>query len=183
NFTATPPATIDVTSFAGDFAAYFGNNPQTIIVTATTFNGVQSTVTVTPGSATAFLGFVSDNAADPIQSILAVPGSSSNYAALTNFYYFSTAYPALSIVTGSPLVQGATGTAYNFAMTGSGGSGNYSWSATGLPAGLGMSPGGVISGTPTVAGTSSNIQITLTDTRTGGSAGPQTFAITVLQST
>jgi hypothetical protein len=39
-------------------------------------------------------------------------------------------------------------------MTAAGGSGvAYSWSATGLPAGLAMSSSGVISGTPTVSGT------------------------------
>jgi hypothetical protein len=65
-------------------------------------------------------------------------------------------------------------------MVGAGGSGvpaRYSWLATGLPAGLTMNAAGVISGTPTTAGTSSSIQITLTDTFTGQTTGAQTFSM------
>src|SRR5438067_3934437 len=48
-------------------------------------------------------------------------------------------------------------------MTGSGGAGGpYTFSATGLPAGLTMSTGGTISGTPTVNGTF-NYTVTVKD--------------------
>src|SRR5205814_83699 len=48
-------------------------------------------------------------------------------------------------------------------MVGSGGAGGpYTFSATGLPAGLTMSMGGTISGTPTVSGTF-NYTVTITD--------------------
>ncbi|MGD0832773.1 MAG: putative Ig domain-containing protein, partial [Terracidiphilus sp.] len=54
-------------------------------------------------------------------------------------------------------------------VTGSGGSGgSYTFTATGLPAGLTMSAAGVISGTPTVSGTF-NYTVTVTDT--GGNQG------------
>src|SRR5262249_37227326 len=54
-----------------------------------------------------------------------------------------------------------TNSFYSFTMSGSGGRTPYTWSATGLPNGLSMTAG-LISGTPTVAGTSS-VSVTLRD--------------------
>jgi hypothetical protein len=50
---------------------------------------------------------------------------------------------------------GTVGVAVSLTVTASGGTTPYSFSATGLPAGLSISGSGVISGTPTTAGTSS----------------------------
>ena len=75
---------------------------------------------------------------------------------------------ALSITTAT-LPTGAVNSAYSAALSVSGGSGPYTWSATGLPAGLGISTStGVISGTPSASGTSS-VVVTVTDSamRTG----------------
>lgn len=67
----------------------------------------------------------------------------------------------LSISTAS-LTAGTQAVAYTFTMTGTGGTGPYTWTATGVPAGLSLSTGGVLSGTPTVNG-SFPIVFTLTD--------------------
>jgi large repetitive protein len=76
----------------------------------------------------------------------------------------NTAYQALSIYVSAALSLDTTSlpsclvnTAYNQTLTASGGAVPYTWSiATGsLPAGLSLSAAGVISGTPTTAGTSS----------------------------
>ncbi len=69
----------------------------------------------------------------------------------------------------SPLTlpNGIVGTNYpSTTFTASGGTvtvGTYTWSATGLPGGLNLSPGGTLSGTPTQAG-SFVFQLTLTNT-------------------
>ena len=62
--------------------------------------------------------------------------------------------PALTVTTTS-LPAGVIGTAYSQTLTGSGGTGPYSWtlSAGALPAGLALSTAGAITGTPTTAGT------------------------------
>lgn len=61
--------------------------------------------------------------------------------------------PAMSITTAS-LPSGTQGTAYNTTVSATGGSGTYSWSATGLPSGLSISSStGTISGTPSSSGT------------------------------
>jgi Copper amine oxidase N-terminal domain./Fibronectin type III domain. len=58
-------------------------------------------------------------------------------------------------ITTAGLPDGRVGSSYSAALTASGGTAPYTWSATGLPAGLSISAAGVISGTPTAAGTSS----------------------------
>ena len=67
-------------------------------------------------------------------------------------------------LTPATLPAGTVGTAYSQAVTASGGASPYSYAITSgsLPAGLSMSTGGAISGTPTTA-VSANITITATD--------------------
>ncbi|HVW86735.1 MAG TPA: PKD domain-containing protein, partial [Bryobacteraceae bacterium] len=68
---------------------------------------------------------------------------------------------ALAITTSS-LSNGAVGLAYTATVSASGGTQPYTFSATGLPAGLSMSAGGQITGTPTAAG-SNSVHVTVTD--------------------
>ena len=75
--------------------------------------------------------------------------------------YSLTVNAAPSILTAS-LPTGEKTAAYTTTLTGSGGTTPYSWSATGIPAGLSLSTAGVISGIPTGTGTST-VALTLTD--------------------
>jgi Putative Ig domain len=72
---------------------------------------------------------------------------------------------------------GTVGTAIaSFTLTASGGTGSYTWSATGLPPGITIGAStGTVSGTPTTAGTYS---VTATAT-SGTSSGSTTFTFTV----
>jgi hypothetical protein len=71
---------------------------------------------------------------------------------------------------------GTVGSATSLALTASGGTGSFTWSASGLPAGLSInSSSGVISGTPSAAGAS-----TVTATASsGGQSGSASFSWTI----
>ncbi len=81
-------------------------------------------------------------------------------------------------VSPATLASGAVGTPYSRTLSGSGGTGSYTFTlASGaLPAGLSLSPGGVLSGTPSSAGTYS---FTLRATDAIGCSGLRAYAITV----
>ncbi|MCI0489036.1 MAG: putative Ig domain-containing protein, partial [Blastocatellia bacterium] len=69
----------------------------------------------------------------------------------------------LTITTSSPLTGGSQGTFYSQTLAASGGQSPYTWNllSGSLPTGLGLSSGGVISGTPSVTGTFSfTVQVT-----------------------
>ncbi|MBC6451753.1 proprotein convertase P-domain-containing protein, partial [Actinokineospora xionganensis] len=75
--------------------------------------------------------------------------------------------------------SGTVGTAVNKSNTASGGTTPYTWSATGLPAGLSISSStGTITGTPTTAGTS-NVTITATDSSSPAKSGSANFTWTI----
>src|SRR5690349_2469703 len=79
-------------------------------------------------------------------------------------------------VTNPGTQTGTVGTATSLTLHASGGSGTFSWSATGLPAGLSLNASsGVVSGTPSTAGTSS---VTVTAT-SGSQSGSATFSWTI----
>ena len=74
------------------------------------------------------------------------------------------------VITTTALPAGLVGTFYQQSLSASGGSGGYTWTLAsgGLPAGLSLAGGGIISGTPTAAGTA-NFAVRATD-RQGSSA-------------
>ena len=71
---------------------------------------------------------------------------------------------------------GTVGTAVSLQLSASGGTAPYTWTATGLPAGLSISTSGLISGTPTTAATSS---VTVTAKDSTGATGSATFSWTI----
>jgi hypothetical protein len=73
-----------------------------------------------------------------------------------------TSINSVAIASPSPLSNGAVGVPYSVQVSAAGGIIPYTFSASGLPAGLSMSAIGVISGQPTTAGTST-VQVTVTD--------------------
>ncbi len=69
-------------------------------------------------------------------------------------------------ITTATLPAGAVGTSYSATLMGSGGAAPYTWSATGVPAGLSLDPAsGALTGTPTAAGAGdAMVAVTVTDT-------------------
>jgi hypothetical protein len=87
--------------------------------------------------------------------------------------------PSQLTITTSSLPTGTAGTTYQLTtLTAFGGTGGYNWSVTAgsLPAGLSLSPGGGITGTPSAAGTSS-FTVQVTDSAAEKTAGA--FVITI----
>ncbi len=89
------------------------------------------------------------------------------------------AAPGTVTVTNPGNQSSTVGTAVNRTNSASGGTSPYTWSASGLPAGLSISAStGTISGTPTTAGTS-NVTITATDSSSPAKTGTASFTWTV----
>lgn len=78
-------------------------------------------------------------------------GSSAADQTATATYTFTVSEP-LVITTGA-LPDGLTGRAYSASLSAVGGTGHFIWSALSLPAGLALSPSGLLAGTPAQAGT------------------------------
>lgn len=89
-------------------------------------------------------------------------------------------YNACATISMAPttLPNGVTNSSYNQTLSASGGSGLYTWSLLSgtLPAGLTLSGNGVISGTPTLAGTS-NFTIKASDA--GGCSVTQAYSLSI----
>ena len=83
-------------------------------------------------------------------------------------------------ITSSALASGTDGTAYSQTLHASGGTPGYTWSITSgsLPAGLTLSSGGVIAGTPTASGTST-FTVSLSDSGSPVQTKSATLSITV----
>ncbi len=72
--------------------------------------------------------------------------------------------PSTLAITTTSLAGGTVGTAYSATLAASGGTLPYTWSASGLPAGLNINSSGAITGMPTTAGTYAFTTATVTDT-------------------
>jgi aminopeptidase S len=87
-----------------------------------------------------------------------------------------TGTPGAPVVTNPGSRTGTVGTPLSLQLTASGGTAPLTWSATGLPPGLSISSSGLISGTPTTAG---SYTTTATATDAGSRTGSATFGWTI----
>jgi len=189
NFTVTATAT---GGFTGTRAYSWTVNPSTLAFTpATLANATVGTAYNAPLSATggtAPYSFAVTAGALPAgltlgTAISGTPtaGGTFNFTitltdgggASTNRAYTLTVAPPTLAISPTALPAATLGTAYNQTLTASGGTAPRAFAVTAgaLPTGLSLSTAGVLSGTPTVAGTY-NFSITVTDSSTG--TGPFT---------
>ena len=131
-------------------------------LTLNTSTGVISGTPAVAGSANVMVTVTDGNSATASQS------------------YTLTVNPALLVYGPASLPSGVMGVAYPATTaTATGGSGVYSWSATGLPAGLTLSTTGAIAGTPTAySGSPFTVQLTVTDSNSV--KANRSYALTVV---
>lgn len=147
----------------GLLTAFAGRRPALTSLTYSTNTTARSTVVV-PVSA------------DRTVSVAVTGGATKVTAAVTGYISSGGTPLAPSMemprgaFVGGPIAGGATAT---------GGSGAYSWTATGLPPGVVMSTDGALSGSPTSAGTYTTVA-TVTDTAGSSASTSATIVITAL---
>jgi hypothetical protein len=173
--TALPNGVVGL-AYSAPVAASGGNTPlawsATGLPSPLTINATSGAITGTPGSSGTF----------PVTITVTDATSPTNQTASKQFSL--TIVAALTITTTSPLPNGLAGTAYNATVAATGGTGTYSWSATGLPSTLAMnSSTGAISGSPTAPG-SYTVGVTVTDQTTPTNQSvTKTLALTILPGT
>ena len=147
--------TPSVASVAPSSAAA-GQNPITVFVYGTNFALGSTVFWNTTPLATTYLGSTTVSAVVP-GSLLSFPGTSFlsvgiNGGARSNPVVFNvTAQPV--VINARTLPDAVVGTPYTFTFSATGGTPPFNWfAATALPAGLTLSPAGVLSGTPTTIG-------------------------------
>jgi Putative Ig domain len=156
--TSPPPATVD-TPYTGPIGITGGTGPYTCTISGTLPAGLMLTsagcvITGTPTTTGT--------------TTVTVTATGSGTSPVTGTGPVTITVQALSPLTLTGTLPSATvGVAYSQTLTAQGGLPPYSYAITAgaLPAGLTLSPGGVISGTPTVAGASS-FTVTATDSET-----------------
>jgi hypothetical protein len=88
----------------------------------------------------------------------------------------------LGITTTSPLTAATVGSAYSQQFAATGGTGPYSWSATGLPVWLAMSSAGLLTSTPgpvPVSAVDSTFTVKVTDSSSNSTSGSFTLPVTL----
>jgi hypothetical protein len=166
--TASLPAGDVSAAYSQTFAASGGTSPYTWTISSGTLpagltlssTGVLSGTPTTAGAST-FTILVTDN----------IGGTASHNFTLT-------INAVLAITTTSPLPAGDVSSVYSQTFTVSGGTSPFTWSVSAgpLPAGLTLNSAGVLSGTPTTAGTS-NFTVKVADA--AGGTTTKAFALTI----
>lgn len=153
------PVALRATGGSGSFSWSASGLPTGLAVTSGAISG-------TPTAAGQF---------QPI--VLSVLDTVSGQSASLSTYSIAISYAPLSIATPS-LPGGSYQQAYGpIALSATGGSGSYQWSASGLPTGVSITTGGVISGSPSVGGTFP-VTVSLSD-RVSGQTASQGYSIAI----
>lgn len=162
--TASLPDGVVGTAYSAGLVASGGTAPYTWAIT-----GAPSGVTATSAGA---LGGTPDTAGSFTVSAVV---TDANRATARASFTVKIAPPALVITTAST-PGGTVGAAYAASFTATGGVVPFTWTASGVPAGLNLSTGGALSGTPTAPGTS-NVSVTVRDS--AGTTVSKSFSIVI----
>lgn len=165
---ATLPGATVLVLYSQTIAATGGTGPYVFAAT-----GLPSSLTLDPVS-----GVLSGTPAAPGAFPVTVTATDVNGCPGTRSYLLRVC-PVVAVSPGS-LPAGTVGTGYSQTLVGSGGTGPYTFAASGsLPPGVTLSSAGVLSGTPTRSGTFA-FTVTATDV-SGCSAAPQSYTVRVAE--
>ena len=186
----------------GTFAAFTQDPtspsiPLTVLSSATILTAISQTIpaaggtapytftlvggTLPPGVVLGSTGTVSGTPTTAGSYTFTVKVTDSTGASAVGTFTLTVAAQALTITTPSPLPSGMATVQYpQQVLAASGGNGPYTFSLppNSLPAGLTLSPGGAISGTPTVNG-SFQLMLTVTDSSFPAQMGNATISLTI----
>jgi hypothetical protein len=131
-----------------------------------------------PGLVLSSAGTIGGSATAVEVATFSVTVTDANSSATSRSFSLSIGLAPLTITTSATLPSGLTGAAYSQTLAAAGGAPPYAWSlAVGaLPAGLVLSSGGVVAGTPTALGTAT-FSVTVTDSSLATAS--QWFSITI----
>ncbi|WP_353069585.1 putative Ig domain-containing protein [Tunturibacter empetritectus] len=176
---AIAPLAITTTTFAGATST----QPYTTTLSATggtapyTWSVTGLPAGLTLGSNGVIAGTPTATGSFPISVTVTDSQSPAKTASATIPLAVTAAIAPLSIT--STTFAGATSTQpYTTTLSATGGTAPYTWSVTGLPAGLALGSNGVIAGTPTATGTFS-ISITVTDSQSPAKTASATISLSV----
>lgn len=188
--TATANFTVNVTANTPPVLTYTnqsvaaGGALNVAAATGPSDNGTVSTIVVQNQGT--YTGTISVNPSGQVSLSNAKPGgvhtitirATDNCGAITDATFMLTVNCQMITLNPSSLPNGTVGTSYNQTITASGGTApyNFNTSAGALPAGLMLSAGGVLSGSPTAGGT---FNFTVQATDANGCTGTRVYAVTI----
>lgn len=183
DITPVPPLMITTTSPLPNGSV---GTPYSQAMTATGGTGVGRTWSILSGAIPLGLSFssagiFSGTPTGPIAALPIIRVVDSGFNSTSGVFSLTITGAALSISSTSPLAQGTVGSAYSFTFVKAGGSGvGVTWSVTSgsFPAGLSLSAGGLLSGTPTTVTASTNVTVQVNDSL--GTPATKVFSIAVV---
>jgi uncharacterized protein (TIGR03437 family) len=175
NSALTPQATANG-PYSQTFTATGGATPYSWSAT-----GLPSGLTLTTNGNNQGVISGSPSVTGPFNSILVTVKDSESTPVSVQDNYTLVVNSALSNMLPASLSQGTENSAYSVTVSVSGGTGPYTWGATGLPTGLSISNSttnsATISGTPTVAANGASVKVTVTDVNTASLS--TTYSLTI----
>ena len=173
--TATLPNATGGTAYTATLAATSGQTPYTWTL---------ASGSLPPGMTFSATGVISGmpTTAGTYTFSISVTDSQTPAASATKSFSLSVVITPLTVTSTSPLTSVAVGAAQNIALTATGGKTPYTWTLAkgSLPPGLTLSAAGVITGTPTTAG-SYSFDVKVTDSQTPAVSATKTFAQTIVK--
>jgi len=182
NPVTTTPLTISTSTLSG--ATIGTSYSQTLAASGgrTPYTWTRSSGTLPAGLSLSSSGVISGTpttAGTSSFTVMATDSSSPTASATRSLSITTAAAPAVLTITTTSLSGATVGTAYSRTLTAAGGRTPYTWTRSSgtLPAGLSLSSSGVISGTPTTAGTSS-FTVRVTDSSSPTVSATRSLSIT-----